>query len=62
GYCTPGMILAGVALLEDNPNPNEAQIRRAIAGNLCRCTGYQHIVSAIRSAGKKMKQPGAGGR
>ncbi|MFQ5817943.1 MAG: (2Fe-2S)-binding protein [Terriglobia bacterium] len=54
GYCTPGMILAGYDLLERNPNPNEAEIRRAIAGNLCRCTGYQHIVNAIRSAARKM--------
>ena len=58
GYCTPGMILAGAALLADNPNPDEAQIRRAIAGNLCRCTGYQHIVNAIQSAARKMKPGG----
>jgi aerobic carbon-monoxide dehydrogenase small subunit len=55
GYCTPGMILAGVALLRENPKPSESEIRRAIAGNLCRCTGYQHIVDAIEYAGKKMK-------
>ncbi len=55
GYCTPGMILTAVQLLRDNPNPTEAEIRRAIAGNLCRCTGYQHIVDAIRYAAKKMK-------
>ena len=55
GYCTPGMILAGAALLESNPDPSEAEIRRAIAGNLCRCTGYQHIVDAIQFAAKKMK-------
>jgi len=55
GYCTPGMILAGVALLESNPAPSELEIRRAIAGNLCRCTGYQHIVNAIQSASKKTK-------
>ena len=56
GYCTPGMILAGAALLAENPNPNEAEIRRAIVGNLCRCTGYQHIVNAIQSAAKKMRR------
>ena len=55
GFCTPGMILASVNLLRTNPEPNEAQIRRAIAGNLCRCTGYQHIVDAIQYAAKKMK-------
>lgn len=54
GYCTPGMILTSVQLLHDNPNPSEAEIRRALAGNLCRCTGYQHIVEAIRYAAKKM--------
>ncbi len=55
GYCTPGMILAGAALLSGNPDPSEAEIRRAISGNLCRCTGYQHIVDAIQFAAKKMK-------
>ncbi|MGH9775007.1 MAG: (2Fe-2S)-binding protein [Candidatus Acidiferrales bacterium] len=55
GYCTPGMILAGAALLKSNPNPTEADIRRAIAGNLCRCTGYQNIVDAIQYAAKKKK-------
>jgi carbon-monoxide dehydrogenase small subunit len=54
GYCTPGMILAGCDLLERNLNPSEAEIRRAIAGNLCRCTGYQHIINAIRTAARKM--------
>jgi carbon-monoxide dehydrogenase small subunit len=56
GYCTPGMIMAGAALLEHNPEPTDAEIRRAIAGNLCRCTGYQHIVDAIEYAAKKMKK------
>ena len=55
GFCTPGMILTAVQLLEDNPRPSEAEIRRAIAGNLCRCTGYQHIVDAIQYAAKKTK-------
>ena len=58
GYCPPGMILAGAALLAGNPDPSEAEIRRAIAGNLCRCTGYQHIVNAIQSAARKMKPSG----
>jgi carbon-monoxide dehydrogenase small subunit len=55
GYCTPGMILAAVQLLRDNPKPTDGEIRRAIAGNLCRCTGYQHIVDAIEYAAKKMR-------
>jgi len=53
GYCTPGMILAGKALLLANPNPSEADVRRAIDGNLCRCTGYQKIVKAIMEGAKK---------
>jgi len=55
GYCTPGMILAAVELLNHNPRPTEPEIRRAIAGNLCRCTGYQHIVEAVQYAAKKQK-------
>ena len=54
GYCTPGMIMAGVALLERNPNPSEEEIRHALEGNLCRCTGYQNIVRAIQYAANKM--------
>ena len=50
GYCTPGMILAAVTLLNDTPQPTELQIRSGIAGNFCRCTGYQHIVDAIQHA------------
>ncbi len=57
GYCTPGMILAAVEFLNKHPRPSEAEIRRAIAGNLCRCTGYQHIVNAIEAAAKKMQPP-----
>lgn len=49
GFCTPGMILSAVNLLNHNPNPTEFEIREAIAGNLCRCTGYQQIVEAIQS-------------
>jgi carbon-monoxide dehydrogenase small subunit len=55
GYCTPGMILTAAQLLEEKPNPSEAEIRRAISGNLCRCTGYQHIVDSIQYAAKRMK-------
>jgi aerobic carbon-monoxide dehydrogenase small subunit len=55
GYCTPGMIMAAAALLRENPSPSEKEIREAISGNLCRCTGYQNIVSAIDYAAKKMK-------
>ncbi len=55
GYCTPGMILSSVQLLKDNPNPSEAEIRHALSGNLCRCTGYQHIVEAVQYASKKTK-------
>jgi carbon-monoxide dehydrogenase small subunit len=49
GFCTPGMILVAKALLDQNPYPTEEQIRKAISGNLCRCTGYQQIVEAISS-------------
>jgi carbon-monoxide dehydrogenase small subunit len=53
GFCTPGMMLAASALLEDNPNPSEEEIRWALSGNLCRCTGYQNIVRAVRWAAEK---------
>ena len=53
GYCTPGVIMSAVILLTDNPKPSEREIREGIAGNFCRCTGYQHIVNAIQSAAKK---------
>ncbi len=54
GYCTPGMIVAAHALLAENPNPTEAQIREAISGNLCRCTGYRQVVDAVELAAKRM--------
>lgn len=54
GYCTPGMIMAAVALLKDNPRPSEAEIRHGLEGNLCRCTGYQNIVAAVQTAAEKM--------
>src|SRR3978361_669910 len=50
GYCTPGMIMSACALLKDNPDPDEAQIREGLEGNLCRCTGYQNIVAAVKAA------------
>jgi carbon-monoxide dehydrogenase small subunit len=52
GYCTPGMIMTTSALLAENPNPSEAEIRHAIEGNICRCTGYQQIVNAVQHAAK----------
>ncbi len=52
GFCTPGMVLTGTALLERNPNPTEDEIRWAISGNICRCTGYMNIVKAIQHAAK----------
>ncbi len=55
GYCTPGMIISSCSLLQNNPEPNEAEIRKAIAGNLCMCTGYQQIVDAISHAAKQMR-------
>jgi len=54
GFCTPGMMLAAVDLLQRNPNPTEEQIRHALEGNLCRCTGYQHIVNAVQAAARAM--------
>ena len=54
GFCSPGMILSAKALLDKNPSPGETEIREAISGNLCRCTGYQKIVDAIQSVAKKV--------
>ncbi len=56
GFCTPGMILTASELLDRNPDPSEEEIRRGIEGNLCRCTGYQHIVNAIQAAAASMKK------
>jgi aerobic carbon-monoxide dehydrogenase small subunit len=50
GYCTPGMVMTAIKLLEANPHPTDAEIRTGLEGNLCRCTGYQNIVAAVRSA------------
>jgi aerobic carbon-monoxide dehydrogenase small subunit len=58
GFCTPGMILSAYQLLKRNPQPAEAEIRHALDGNLCRCTGYQHIVDAVQMAAKRMKWKG----
>src|SRR5215210_2490294 len=55
GYCTPGMIIAAKQLIERNPNPSHEEIRHGLDGNLCRCTGYQHIVEAVEYASKKVK-------
>jgi carbon-monoxide dehydrogenase small subunit len=55
GYCTPGMIMAATALVNENPNLNEEQIRHGLEGNLCRCTGYQNIVAAVKSAAETVK-------
>ena len=55
GYCTPGFVMAAHDLLAKSPQPTRAEIRRAVNGNLCRCTGYQNIVSAIENAGKKLR-------
>jgi aerobic carbon-monoxide dehydrogenase small subunit len=57
GFCTPAMMLVGSALLERNPDPSEKEVRWAISGNLCRCTGYMNIVKAIRAAGEQMRSP-----
>lgn len=56
GYCTPGMLMTSYALLQRNPKPNDNDIRRAISGNLCRCTGYVNIVKAVQYAAAKMQQ------
>jgi len=55
GYCTPGMIMASAELLKRTQNPSEAEIREALEGNLCRCTGYQHIINAIQHAAAKLR-------
>jgi aerobic carbon-monoxide dehydrogenase small subunit len=55
GYCTPGMLMTGAALLERNKNPSELEIREAISGNLCRCTGYVNIVKAVQHAAERMR-------
>jgi carbon-monoxide dehydrogenase small subunit len=61
GFCTPGMMLTSYALLKQQPAPSEADIREGLAGNLCRCTGYQNIVKAVQQAAQAMAQPAAAG-
>ena len=56
GYCTPGMIITAAALLERSPEPSEAEIRTALAGNLCRCTGYRQIIDAVHDAARNMEK------
>jgi aerobic carbon-monoxide dehydrogenase small subunit len=56
GFCTPGMMMTSVALLEEKPNPTENEIRLAISGNLCRCTGYMNIVKSIQYAAQKLRE------
>jgi carbon-monoxide dehydrogenase small subunit len=58
GFCTPGMIMAAVDLLTDNPDPSDTEIREGLEGNLCRCTGYQNIVRAVRDAAAKLRDGG----
>src|SRR5512132_2180210 len=59
GFCTPGMLLASKALLEENPDPSEEDIRCALSGNLCRCTGYQNIVTAVQWTARKLQSDSA---
>ena len=56
GFCTPGMMLTSVALLADNPSPSDEEVRWALSGQICRCTGYQNIVNAVQSAAKVMRE------
>jgi carbon-monoxide dehydrogenase small subunit len=58
GFCTPGFLMTLIPFLEENPNPTEDEIRHAISGNLCRCTGYQHIVDAVKLAAERRRQAG----
>jgi carbon-monoxide dehydrogenase small subunit len=59
GFCTPGMIMAAADLLQSNPDPSETEIRHALEGNFCRCTGYHNIVRSIQWAAKKLKETNA---
>ena len=56
GFCTPGFLMTLIPFLEENPDPTEEEIREAISGNLCRCTGYQHIVDAVQLAAEEMRE------
>jgi carbon-monoxide dehydrogenase small subunit len=59
GFCTPGMIMSSIDLLNDNPNPTETEVREGLEGNLCRCTGYQNIVKAVQKVADGSSSPGA---
>ncbi|HYH47057.1 MAG TPA: (2Fe-2S)-binding protein [Thermoanaerobaculia bacterium] len=61
GFCTPGFLMTLIPFLEENPDPSEDEIRHAISGNLCRCTGYQHIVDAVKLAAERRRGAGASG-
>ena len=56
GFCTPGMLMSALALLADNPQPEVKDIRRALAGNLCRCTGYQNIIQSVQAAARRLRE------
>lgn len=58
GFCTPGIIMSVHAILHENPNPTEAEIRQSLSGNLCRCTGYQNIVEAVKLAAQRIREAG----
>ena len=58
GFCTPGILVMAKALLDENPDPSEADIRFALAGNICRCTGYTKIIDAVKAAAKTMREGG----
>lgn len=58
GFCTPGILMTLIPFLQENPAPTDSEIREAISGNLCRCTGYQHIVDAVKIAAQKMRENG----
>ncbi|MDQ7849483.1 MAG: (2Fe-2S)-binding protein [Armatimonadota bacterium] len=62
GFCTPGMMLTALQVLQRNPDPSDPEIRRGLEGNLCRCTGYQHIVKAVRRAAREMRFPSSPAR
>ena len=62
GFCTPGFLMTANQLLKQNPDPTEREIRRALAGNLCRCTGYVNIVRAVKNAARKIRAPAEGGK
>ena len=59
GFCTPGFLMTAYELLQENPSPSEEEIRRALSGNICRCTGYHHIIEAVKAAASTMSQAAA---